>query len=758
MHIMDRLKDGASRLVRKPKSKKSSRQHPKTDNGPKSLIGEVISSVQSQKAGDIHVPPMTPSQPSASDQTGPFTGAHDFVLTNPSFNSRRYTYIMSGQPVLEHLRSAGTPEAGLNSAARYPIPRCYPGTRKSTQEKLLKWLLDMRHEWRMIWLFGAAGVGKSAVAQTFAEAAKDRGLLAATYFFSSTQGERRSDPLRIIPTIAYQMAIHSHHYKSAIARKLASDPSILDATLEAQFRGLIEEPFLQLSSHGLQPFSEAFHVIVVDGLDECSGDEAQCQLVELIKEAAQKTYLPLLWLICSRPERHLKSTFSQIEYAHVCSREELIFDNELRADVERFMRARFKEIHHKYRDTIGVSVDNPWPTESDLTTVMEQVSGHFVVASVAERYVGDPSAGDPEAQLISLLSMLRGLGEISASNPLEALDIFYYRILSKVSESAFPTVTQALALLSHDLDSIGLRGITGHRKFTTEELWLFLRINQPRFYSIMQRLHSVVDIPPPEDASNRPLAFYHKSFPDYLTSLWRSGRYFVSWDQARQCQLACTFHWYSLLLQFNNPILVMANEHQNAETMLNAWFRGIPNRRTLSNHSMALVITYEQYDTVPKGIAFDSDLFNVLHNFDFRLMVGHIERSSSNILPMFAVNLARDTRASPHFARTKIEDEIVDPKLLHHLSVLTYGRCVEPLDLKVADSFNDMNQQAVRFVIVGNGAKSGLACIAKRRVDMKDVTWTWQVIWLSAALLPASGQKLLYRKWAEQIVVSFQQE
>ncbi|KAF5357847.1 hypothetical protein D9756_001249 [Leucocoprinus leucothites] len=700
---------------------------------------------------------MSPPQPSTCNQAGPFAGARDFVMTHPSFyaDSRSYTYIMSGQPVLERLRNAGTPEAGLDSAARYPHPRCYPGTRKSIQEKLLKWLLDIRHESRMIWLFGAAGVGKSAVAQTFAEAAKDQGLLAASYFFSSTQGGKRSDPLRVIPTIAYQMAIHNDRYKSAITRKLASDPSALDATLEAQFRGLIEEPFLQLASHQAQPFYKSLHVIVIDGLDECSDDEAQCRLVGLIKEAAQKKYLPLLWLICSRPERHLKSTFSRLEYAYVCRREELVINNQSRADVERYMRGRFKEIHHKYQDTISISVDNPWPTESDLAIILEQVSGHFVVASVAERYVGDTSVGDPEAQLISLLSMLRGLGEVGASNPLEALDVFYSRILSRVSESASPSVTRVLALLSHGLDTIGGRS-PERRELTTRELWLFLRINQPRFYSIMQRLHSVVDIPPPEKASNRGLTFYHKSFPDYLTSLQRSGKYFVSKDQARQCQLACSLHWYKLIYQFVNPTFVMANEHQNAESMLNAWFRGMSDRHTLHIHSTLLVEHYE-YNTMPEGNAFDSDLFNVLHDFDFGLMHGQIQYSDDIPLPMYAVNLARDTRASPHFVRTKIEDEIVDPKLLHHLSVLTDGKPIEPLDLTATDPLNDMKKQTVGFVIVGNGSKSSLACIGKKlRGTSHGITWTWQVIWLSAALPPTSKQKWWFRGWEEEIAGSHQ--
>ncbi|KAF5360387.1 hypothetical protein D9756_004588 [Leucocoprinus leucothites] len=746
-------------VVNPPRNDRTTYRSPETNGEPKSLIGEVISSIQPQRASDIRVSPMIPTQPSTNEQTSSFTGAHDFVMMHPSFyaDSRSYNYIMNGQPVLERLRSAGTPEAGLNAAARYPLPRCHPSTRKSIQEKLFGWLFGAPHKWKMVWLFGPAGVGKSAVAQTFAEAAQGQRLLAASYFFSSTQGEKRSDPLRIIPTLAYQMAIHSDHYKNVITQKLASDPSILDATLEAQFRGLVEDPFLQLASHEVQPFAESFHVVVIDGLDECNNDEAQCQLVELIKEAAQKTHLPLLWLICSRPERHLKSTFSRLEYAHVCRREELVINEESHADVERFMRARFREVHHKYRDTISVGIDSPWPTEHDLAVIMEQVSGHFVVASVAERYVGDPFIGDPEAQLRSLLSMLRGLSKVGTNNPLEALDAFYYRILSKVSESALPVVTRVLALLSYDLNSIGGgSGVSNHRKLTIEELWLFLRTDQPHFYSVMQRLHSVVDIPPPEDASNRSLTFYHKSFPDYLTSSHRSGKFFVSQDQARQCQLACSLHWYNLILRFQNPTLVMANEHQDASSMVNAWFRGIFHWKTINEHSVMLARNH-LYGTVPEGNAFDLDLFNVLHDFDFRLMLGRYEHSDDNILPMFTISLALDTRASPHFVRTEVEDEIVDPNLLHHLSVLTQGKYVEPLDLTATDPFNDMTNRTVRFVIVGNGSKSGLACIGKG-LRAKGFTWAWQAIWLNAALPPTSEQKLRFRKWEKEITVSRQGE
>jgi hypothetical protein len=54
-----------------------------------------------------------------------------------------------------------------------------------------------------------------------------------------------------------------------------------------------------------------------------------------------------------------------------------------------------------------------------------------------------------------------------------------------------------------------------------------------------------------------------------------------------------------------------------------------------------------------------------------------------------------------------------------------------------------MEDKSIRFVIVGQGSKSGLACIAR---DLKHLLGhcEWQVIWLNMSLPPTSKQKYLY--------------
>jgi hypothetical protein len=462
----------------------------------------------------------------------------------PSISSRRLT-------------SAGTPEAVLDAAARFPPPQCYPGTRTAVQDKLFTWLLNFLRRRSIIWLFGPAGVGKSAIAQTFAERAKEDGLLGAVFFFSSTQdSDKRADAQRVIPTLACQLAINNQHYQRLITECIAGNPLILSAKLEVQFRQLIVEPFLHLVSDDVHQRKHSV-LIVIDGLDECSDEGAQCKLVELIKGAAQhKPSLPFIWLICSRKEHHIMYTFSQLDYTEVCDREELTKNEEAHADVERFPRARFAEIYERYRDLISVGADGSWPSEADFTTILREVDGHFVVASVAERFVGDSAVSDPEAQLTSLLSILRGLSEIKINdkNPLEAVDVFYSRILSKVPTGALPIVMQVLALCAYSLDKVRATGVKVNHSsnLTAQQLWLYLDTAQGRFYSAMRVLHSVMNVPPPEDAANRGLTFYHKSFVDYITNARRSKRFHVSKQQAERCQAACSLHLYNLTLQYEN--------------------------------------------------------------------------------------------------------------------------------------------------------------------------------------------------------------
>ena len=57
-----------------------------------------------------------------------------------------------------------------------------------------------------MWLYGPAGVGKSAIAQTIAEQCHELKLLAASFFFSRTTAGR-NDHSRLIATLIYQLCL-----------------------------------------------------------------------------------------------------------------------------------------------------------------------------------------------------------------------------------------------------------------------------------------------------------------------------------------------------------------------------------------------------------------------------------------------------------------------------------------------------------------------------------------------------------------------
>jgi pantothenate kinase-related protein Tda10 len=67
----------------------------------------------------------------------------------------------------------------------------------------------------ILWLFGAAGAGKSAIAKRIAEIASQKGLLIATFFLSRTP-LTRSNKDRLVATLAYQLALSIPNTRSHI--------------------------------------------------------------------------------------------------------------------------------------------------------------------------------------------------------------------------------------------------------------------------------------------------------------------------------------------------------------------------------------------------------------------------------------------------------------------------------------------------------------------------------------------------------------
>ena len=131
----------------------------------------------------------------------------------------------------------------------------------------------------IMWVYGPAGSGKSAIAQTIAEMCEDKMILLASFFFS------RNDPSRsnvkpLIATIAYQITLNLPHVREGILGAIERDPLIFSKSLAVQFKSLIVAPLQPLVEAGFFKEPTSHHLVIIDGLDECSDPKVQQNIVE----------------------------------------------------------------------------------------------------------------------------------------------------------------------------------------------------------------------------------------------------------------------------------------------------------------------------------------------------------------------------------------------------------------------------------------------------------------------------------------------
>ncbi|KAJ3569597.1 hypothetical protein NP233_g4948 [Leucocoprinus birnbaumii] len=407
------------------------------------------------------------------------------------------------------------PAAIHDSSYRAYPPRCHEDTRRTLRNNIITWCENPNRQQKVKWFMGPAGVGKSAIAQTIAEELAVRGILGGTFFFS--RPAKLDDPDAVIPTLAYQLAMKNPDYKHLITQRLGEDPLVLTKNRSTLFKELIIEPF-QILAIAKGNDRQRPLLIILDGLDECRDRESQCEFVHLIDTHTKRSEgLPLLWMICSRPEWHLKSILSDVDNPVNCEQKEIFIDDEeARADARRLLSSGISKI----RKRNGLPLT--WPSKDQLDVVTKAASGHLGFVSFILRFTADTSYGDPCEQLHLCVKVISGSGvDPGTLNPLEALDRLYFQILSVIPPS----------VLSTSMRILGLSIIYSGHTLSAEDHAGFLFLTQASYNSALRQLHSVVHVPSPEEAFGRPLKLYHTSFSDFLKDPVRSGRFGLNEDQ-----------------------------------------------------------------------------------------------------------------------------------------------------------------------------------------------------------------------------------
>ncbi|KAF9442440.1 hypothetical protein P691DRAFT_765222 [Macrolepiota fuliginosa MF-IS2] len=474
---------------------------PSRSNSP--AISSPHPQVAPQPTNPLQVPVATP---------GAFAGASGWIVEN--FHIYSQETISHGSSEMEKLLKEIIRGAQHNSSARDPPPECHPGTRVKMLERMRTWFFHMDPQKAFLWIYGPAGVGKSAVVQTFAEALAAANRLGATLFFSRPND--RSDPKRVFITIAYQLAVRIPSYRTFAIEQIALDPELLEKGMREQFKIFIVVPFVH---RRIGQGREALGILL-DGLDECEGQGPQRDIIRLISDFVRDyPGVPLVWVISSRPEPHICSTFEEDTVTINHWHEYIPVDStEACQDVERFLTDRFEKLrlHFPY-------VPPHWPSETQRLKLTHTSSGLFVFAEAATRFIGDEDHANPESRLDVVLSVIdHAKVTESGHQPFASLDALYTHILLSIPQCLWPT---AKLVLGHILCRRHLPYYVKMKDLKAFSEVYHLELST--IYASLNKLHSVLVIPPPEKAEEASVSFIHASFADYLGDSTRSGSFYI---------------------------------------------------------------------------------------------------------------------------------------------------------------------------------------------------------------------------------------
>ncbi|KAJ7660270.1 hypothetical protein DFH06DRAFT_392951 [Mycena polygramma] len=380
-------------------------------------------------------------------------------------------------------------DAMHDSAERPPEPCCHPGTRNSVLDTLRAWSQD---QVRLLWLHGCAGIGKSAIAQTFAANCQEDRILGASFFF------RRDDAGRghwkgFFPTLAYQLAAKFPGLRDALRQIVEDDRLIFGQAMSLQFKKLILAPFEHTPPLAVKP------IIVIDGLDECADHGVQAMLLKLIIEGLRTGAFPVRVLIASRPEPHLRELLQASTNFDVCRHLQLFPDPTAYHDIHRYLCDEFSRIRDCHTSR-GIPLEGGWPGEDAINHLVEKSSGTFIYAVTVVRYI-DEEYSHPAERLDSVLAL-----DPQSTAPLDNL---YSQILSTVPDRAVLRRVLHVVVQKHCFDP--------------EEIDDALQLRTGTSRLVLRRLHSLLSVPPVRTMyfRNR-VTVLHASLGDFLRDPARS--------------------------------------------------------------------------------------------------------------------------------------------------------------------------------------------------------------------------------------------
>jgi hypothetical protein len=358
-------------------------------------------------------------------------------------------------------------------------------------QELFAWVNDDAPALTTMWLSGMAGIGKSAIAYTFAQRMEEEGLLGATFFVDRQFADRR-DPHRIVQSLAYDLAVHDHNRLQALWSSLCSDPTIMNKPLQDQVKKLIKKPLDGRCPQAL--------VILIDGLDECTPSDGARLLSTLVSYLLN---FPVKLFISSRGDQDIVQVFQKIYYTRMLLQDRHV--DEVSRDVRRYWEDSLDKLRFESHPV-------EWRALVSLDLLVELTGPLFIYATTVLRIIQN-TRHSPIEKLNKLLETSRsGTAAFAWTSELSALEQIYFYILTEAVKDKRGNMKAEYVLRMHDILEII---IFAHKPLTPQALSDLLGMDRDELDAYLTLLRSVLVIPDDNSPEGvvRPL---HQSFPNFV--------------------------------------------------------------------------------------------------------------------------------------------------------------------------------------------------------------------------------------------------
>ncbi|KAF4609719.1 hypothetical protein D9613_011980 [Agrocybe pediades] len=441
------------------------------------------------------------------------------LITGGQFTQHHY----HGQKAaIDKLTDAIAPNAIHDSAARFDPPKCHPRTRVKILDEIMGRIVGQSQDMVVnpfLWLNGAAGAGKSAIAQSTIERCKERGLPLASFFFS------KSDPTRnhakpLVATLAYQLyqSFPGTEVQTEILSAITNEPLIFTKHIKQQFTTLVVQPLKTYFSRHKLPEHQTSFLIVIDGLDECIERASWKAILSGLADSVRDSNPCIHIFVASRPEYDLTQAFDSKDLKGIHTRLSLDLNrgSDVESDIKLYLSDQFEQIKDDCNNSSFFSpkLDQSWPGEEVIVKLARKSSGQFIYAATVIRYVTSARPQRPDRSLHIVLDLRPPDGD----HPFAELDALYEKILGSCKD------------IEKVLDVLSLKMMWGLADWEVSLCEKVLSYEEGEVRRLFCDLSSLIELWQPSwssDPNDTRLTILHASLSDYLLDKARSEQFHI---------------------------------------------------------------------------------------------------------------------------------------------------------------------------------------------------------------------------------------